>query len=172
MLAGNLERIDDVGFIATFGPDGVQHAIGVDRQIRVRAIDIRTVIDPAGHGPGRPAGPLLGMPDGCTAGLTPQPDGMQATRRIIGRVALWQSSTVQMIPPLRYPRPLSCSGQGLKVATVPTSAAKLRSLRPLGLAGPQPKQFISGRKRSWMLGSLRSVGTATSLGVQAIEVGE
>ena len=32
--------------------------------------------------------------------------------------AVWQSSTVEMIPPLRNPKPLSCSGREVNSATV------------------------------------------------------
>lgn len=39
--------------------------------------------------------------------------------------AVWQSSRVAMMPPLRKPNPLSCSGHGINVA-----------------AGPQPKQVL------------------------------
>ena len=36
----------------------------------------------------------------------------------ITTAAPWQSSTVEMIPPLRKPKPLSCSGRGVNSATV------------------------------------------------------
>ena len=67
--------------------------------------------------------------------------------------ALWQSSSVAMMPPLRKPSPLSCSGQGWNVArTAPSPDSKLFSCSPFALPGPQPKQGASAKKRSWMLG--------------------
>ena len=36
--------------------------------------------------------------------------------------AVWQSRTVAMMPPLRKPNPLSCSGHGMKVAVTYPSA--------------------------------------------------
>jgi hypothetical protein len=35
--------------------------------------------------------------------------------------AVWQSSTVAMMPPLRKPNPLSCSGHGVNVAVTQSS---------------------------------------------------
>src|SRR6185436_13594350 len=56
----------------------------------------------------------------------------------------WQSSRAPMIPPLSMPGKASWWGWGVHSATHSSPSTKLRTCRPCGLAGPQPKQALPG----------------------------
>jgi len=57
---------------------------------------------------------------------------------------LWQSRTVEMMPPLRNPPNAWWYGLGVHLATTRSPSTTLRILRPSSLSGPQPKQTLWG----------------------------
>jgi len=75
---------------------------------------------------------------------------------VAARQLQWQSSSAPAMPPLSTPGNASWCFSGVHRATKSSPSAKLRMCKPLGLAGPQPKQAFWGAYRSWMDGWLMS----------------
>src|SRR6185369_4729111 len=56
----------------------------------------------------------------------------------------WQSSNVPVMPPLNMPSNASYSLLGCHSATTSSPSGKLRTCKPFGFAGPQPKHARFG----------------------------